>query len=441
MPDERVPMSKIAVWPLIKQSGAEWSEDKASKMAASLAYYTVSSLAPIFVVVLGVGTLVAHDKMSPENIKASLGKLLDPKIAESLADVIKSSSAAKSGLVATILGIVIALFSAAGVFGELQDSLNTIWEVKPKPGLGVAAWLKARFLSMSMVLGVAFLLLVSTVLTSVISSVSGGTLAKLFGEKATAAAGGATVLSTITQIVLFFVTTGVVTVLFAGIFKLLPDVIIKWRDVLLGGFLTAILFQIGKFGLSKYFTYASPGSAFGAVGSIVVLIVWVYYSAQILFFGAEFTQVYANQYGSKIVPSPHAEPLTEEMRKQAGTPHKPDSPSHPANVAAAARPKPLPVRRPSVPAPVHTTGRAAVGWAIPVLTGVVIGRFAWKRYHHEPATAEVLGSKWAVAADKWKKLGRLFVARRGERYAMTHGPAGRAGPSWEDVAKRTGVKA
>ena len=436
-------MRKINVWPLVKQAGAEWSEDKASKMAASLAYYTVSSLAPLLVVVLGVVTLFAHNKLSPDQIKTRLGQLLDPKVADSLTDVIKSASAAKSGLVATIVGIVIALFSAGFLFGELQDSLNTIWEVKPKPNRGVMGFVKDRFLSMSMVLGVAFLLLVSTVLQSVVSGLSSSTVARVFGSKATDVVGGAVVLSTMSQIALFFVNTVVITVLFAGMFKILPDVVIRWRDVLLGAFVTALLFQVGKFGLAWYMGRFSPGSAFGAVGSIVVLLVWVYYSAQILYFGAEFTQVYANQYGSHIVPANNAEPLTEEMRQQAGMPHKPDSPSHPDNVNPPAK---IPTTGSRLRRPRPAAGpprRSYVARILPVFAGVVIGRYAWKRYHRDPTatTAEVLGDKWAVAADRWKKLGRLFVARRGDRYAMTHGPGGREGPSWEEIERHApGVK-
>ncbi len=432
MPDQRVPMSKILVWPLIKQSGAEWSEDKASKMAASLAYYTVSSLAPLLVVALGVASLVAGKSFSSDKLKDQIASLTSKDVADSMTPAIQHANSSGGSLLATIFGIIVALFSAGFLFGELQDSLNTIWEVKPKPDRGLLAIVKDRFLSMTMVLGVAFLLLVSTVLTSVVSGLSSGTIARVFGPTAVDAAGGSKVLSSLTDLLLFFVTTGVVTVLFAGMFKILPDVKIRWRDVWLGAFVTALLFQVGKFVLAYYLGHFSPGSAFGAVGSILVLLVWVYYSAQILYFGAEFTQVYANQYGSHIVPTANAEPLTEKMREQAGTPHKPDSPSHPDNL------NPPPTRTPRPRRPAVVAGpppRSYVARFVPVFVGVVVGRYAWKRYHRHPTltTAEVLSDKWSIAADKWKKLGRLFAARRGDRFAMTHGPAGRTGPSWEDL--------
>ena len=223
-------------------------------------------------------------------------------------------------------------------------------------------------------------------------------------------------------------------------FKLLPDVVIRWRDVWLGAFVTALLFQIGKFLLGFYLGHFSPGSAFGAVGSIIVLLVWVYYSAQILYFGAEFTQVYANQYGSHIVPAGNAVALTEKMREQAGVPHDPASPSHPDNVnPPTTGPRLRSPRRPV--AVVGPPPRSYVARVVPVFAGIVIGRFAWKRYHRHPTltTAEVLSDKWTVAAEKWKKLGRLFAARRGDRFAMTHGPGGRAGPSWEEVERGSPV--
>ena len=190
MPDERVPMSKILVWPLVKQSAAEWSEDKASKMAASLAYYTVSSLAPLLVVALGVASLVAGKSFSPDKMKDQIASLTSKDVAESLTPAIQHANASGGSLIATIFGIVVALFSAGFLFGELQDSLNTIWEVKPRPGRGIAAMIKDRFLSMSMVLGVAFLLLVSTVLNTIVQGVSSGTIARVFGPTVVDAAGG-----------------------------------------------------------------------------------------------------------------------------------------------------------------------------------------------------------------------------------------------------------
>ena len=456
----RVPMNQIKVWPILKQTAGEWSEDKASKMAASLAYYTATSIAPLAVAIVGIGTLVLRNKFDPGALKDKLSDLTTPAVGSTLAEIINKPNAGHAGLIATILGITIALFSASGVFGELQDSLNTIWEVKPKPNRGVKGIIHDRFLTLSMVLGVAFLLLVSTVLTTVVGATSNAVVGRFTGG-----AISSTVASTILEIIIFAMNTAVITVLFAAMFKLLPDVIIKWRDVWLGAFLTALLFQIGKLGMSKYFEYASPGSAFGAAGTIVVLLVWVYYSAQILFFGAEFTQVYANQYGSHVVPAENAEPLTEEMRQQAGIAHAPDSPSHPDNLRPPVKPRPKPAPRftPSM------AGQSVVLTAVPVAVGVVLGRLAYRRYlavdtnrHLTAAITETLAQTamlvpaeakataaprptesvdavaggWRKAGHKWKRLGQLFVSNARQRYAITHGPIGRRGPKWADLAEK-----
>ena len=435
----RVPMNKIHVWPLLKQTAAEWSEDKASKMAASLAYYTATCIAPLAVAAVGIATLVLRDKFKPADLQKTLSNLTNDSVGHVLSDTINNPKAGHAGLLATILGIVVALFSASSLFGELQDSLNTIWEVKPKPNRGIKGVVQDRFLTLSMVAGIAFLLLVSTVLTATVTGVS-GTLVGRFT--------GGVISSGVAKSILFCVTltlnTGIITILFAGMFKLLPDVIVAWRDVWLGAFLTSILFQAGKLGLSQYLIHFSPGSAFGAAGTIVVMLVWVYYSSYFLFFGAEFTQVYANQYGSRVRPAANAEPLTEDMRKQAGMPHAPDSVSHPDRQsppppaprrAAARPPRRLPSARPRpVPTPAMRTRGSIVMAAAPVAIGIVLGRFAFLRYKAAHVHADQIGSRWQTAFQQWKKLGKLFVSKSSERFAMTHGPTGRTGPSWADLA-------
>jgi len=201
------------------------------------------------------------------------------------------------------------IWSASNVFSQLQDALNTIWEVQPKPA-GIVGSLKRRLLPMSMVLGIGFLLMVSLVL-------SAGLVA--LGHFFSGLLPGMPVLW---EVVNFVVSFAVVTGLFAAIYKLLPDVEIKWSDVWIGAAVTALLFTVGKLLIGLYLGNASIGSTYGAAGSLLVVLVWVYYSAQILFFGAEFTQVYARRYGSQIVPSEHAVPLTEEARAQTGMPRK-----------------------------------------------------------------------------------------------------------------------
>lgn len=306
----------------------------------------------------------------------------------------------------------------------MQDSLNTIWEVKPKPGRGVWGIVSDRFLSMTMVLGGAFLLLVSMFVSTLITGTSAALISHTIGAD-----------GTISKIVGFLIdlviSTGVVTVLFAGIYKVLPDVKISWKDVWLGGFVTAILFQIGKYLLSIYLAKASPGSAYGAAGSLVAVLLWVCYSSYILYFGAEFTKVYACHFGTRIVPSENAEPLTEKMRRQAGIPRETKplqskssaSPSNPTKTpprtASPANSPARPAHRrpsPQVSAALHPSYIARY---LPLFTGIVLGRFAWKRDHKSHPTPQTIKRRWQTAAQKWKNVLLLFGANTQKRYTLT----------------------
>ena len=200
------------------------------------------------------------------------------------------------------------LFAASGVFGELQDSMNTIWEVQPKAGRGILGVLKDRFFSFAMVLGTGFLLLTSLILSTAVVAT--------FGYLGGLAPG----LEPLLAVGDIFVSAVVVTLLFALMYKLLPDAKIAWRDVWVGAGLTTALFLVGKALIGAYLGRSSYGSAYGAAGSLVVLLVWIYYSSQILFFGAEFTKVYADTYGGRIEPSADAEPVTARVRAQQGIP-------------------------------------------------------------------------------------------------------------------------
>jgi membrane protein len=198
------------------------------------------------------------------------------------------------------------------VVGQLQDALDTIWEVAPKPGRGIMGFIKDRFLSLAMVLGFGFLLLVSLILSTVLTA-----LGTFFVGLIPAAAPAM-------EVVNFVISLGVTALLFAMIFKLVPDAKIAWGDVWIGAALTAVLFTLGKFLLGLYLGRSGITSTYGAAGSLVALLVWVYYSAQIVFFGAEFTKAYANRFGSRIVPSRDAVPLTEEARAEQGIPRTED---------------------------------------------------------------------------------------------------------------------
>ncbi|MBD2013508.1 YihY/virulence factor BrkB family protein [Microcoleus sp. FACHB-53] len=293
---------------LLKETFQEWQEDKASRLAAALAYYTAFSIAPLIIIAIAIAAVVFGEEAARGGIDDQLRGLIGQQGAAAVQDMIKNSNKPAEGTIATIISVVLLLFGASGVFGQLQDSLNTIWEVAPKPGRGVMGFIKDRFLSFSMVLGIGFLLLVSLVLSAVLAglnNVLGGLMPGL---------------SFLWGILNFLISFGVITLLFALIYRVLPDAKIAWGDVWFGAIITALLFTIGKSLIGLYLGNSSVGSTYGAAGSFVVLLLWVNYSAQILFFGAEFTQVYANKYGSHIVPTKNAVRLTEEDRTQQGIP-------------------------------------------------------------------------------------------------------------------------
>ena len=304
-------MNQTSVGQLFKDTFSEWSEDKVPRLAAALAYYSAFALAPLLLIAIAVAGLVFGREAASNQIGQQLSGLLGPSAAESVNTMVKAASADKGGgILASIIGIVTLLFAASGVFGELKDSLNTIWEVQPKPNQGFMTTVKQRFFSFTMVLGVGFLLLISLVLSAALGALGGVVVGDQAGE------------SLIWKTVNFVVSFGVTTLLFALIYKVLPDVKIQWRDVWIGALVTALLFTLGKAAIGWYLGRPGTTSTYGAAGSFVALLLWLYYSAQILFFGAEFTQVYAKAYGSQIEPAENAVPVTEETRAQQGIPRR-----------------------------------------------------------------------------------------------------------------------
>jgi membrane protein len=279
---------------LVSETFSGWREDNATRLAAALAYYTTFSLAPLLVVVISIAGLVGGQEATRNQAMGQIEDLIGEEGREFVGEMIVSASRESTGLAATIAGTLTLLFGAMGVFGELQNALNTIWEVKPPPAKGFIDGLKrfvfGRLLSFAMVLGIGFLLLASLVISAAIS-----TLGEFIGDTRP--------LNEIPlQILNFILSFGVITFLFAMIFKFLPDARIAWRDVWSGAAVTSALFNLGKFAIGFYLGRSEIGNAFGAAGSLAILLIWIYYSAQILFFGAEFTQVYANRYGSRITP-------------------------------------------------------------------------------------------------------------------------------------------
>lgn len=296
---------------LVKQTISEWSEDKASRLAAALAYYTVFSIPPLLIIAIAIiGRVLGDDAIARERIADQASGLFGPSAAEAIQTIIENASEPTGSFVATIIGIVILLFGASGVFGELQSAMNTIWEVTPRPDRGIMGTIRDRFFSFTMVLGIGFLLLVSLVISAGLAALD---------EFLTGLLPEAVILM---QVLNFLISFGVFTLLFALIFKVVPDVKVAWGDVWVGAIVTAVLFTLGKLAIGLYLGNSALSSTYGAAGSLVALLVWVYYSAQILFLGAEFTQVYANKYGSRIVAAENAVPITEEARAQQGIPHR-----------------------------------------------------------------------------------------------------------------------
>jgi membrane protein len=279
------------VWATVKETVNDWLDDGATSLAAALAYYSLLSLAPLLVISVALAGLFFGQDAARGRVASELGSVVGTQAAQGIQSVVASAQSPVSGVVSTVVGVVTLFIGASGVFSELQSSLNTIWEVKRKPGRGVWGEVKDRFWSFTMVLGVAFLLLVSLLLNSVLSAV-GATFSPLLP-------GGELVWQGVNALFSLSVITG----LFALIFKYVPDAEIKWRDVWLGAAVTALLFTIGKLLLGLYLGKAAIGSSYGAAGSLIALVVWVYYAAQILLLGAEFTQVQARRSGREIRPA------------------------------------------------------------------------------------------------------------------------------------------
>jgi membrane protein len=281
---------------LLKQTFSEWLEDKVPQLGAALAYYTVFSLAPLVLLLLAiVGFLFHNDPAGTwRKMTEQMSYFLDKSAIDVVQGIAQKASQPNKGFLATSIGILLALFGASGVFGQLQDALNTIWGVKARPGAGIAGFIRARFLSFTMVAGVCFLLLVSLVLESVLKS---------FSHYVQAILPGGIVIALVVYSIFDF---AVVVLLFASIFKFLPDVKIQWRDVWVGAFMTAIFFAIGKWALGLYLGSGVAASAYGAASSLITLLLWIYYSSQILLFGAEFTQVYVTRAGRAFVPDEYA---------------------------------------------------------------------------------------------------------------------------------------
>jgi membrane protein len=285
--------ASLSLWQLLKTTVQEWLADEASLLAAALSYYTAISLAPLLVLLVVIVGFFLSQATARTQVLDQLRGAIGTQGAQFLAIILENADQPGVASLAGILSFLTLVWGSTNVFSQLQTSLNKIWDVEPKPGRGLWATLRERLLSFSLVLGVAFLLLVSFVLSAVLAALSGLGQSWVPG------------LDWLWQLLNFLVSFGVITLLFAAIYKVLPDAKVVWRDVWLGAAVTALLFTVGKTVLGWYL--ANTGSTYGAAGSLIVFLLWVYYSAQILFFGAEFTQVYARAYGAGIQPAADAQ--------------------------------------------------------------------------------------------------------------------------------------
>ncbi len=287
-------MSFSLFFSVLKQTVAEWQRDKVSRLAAALAYYTTFSLAPVLVIVIAIASFLFEQSTVQARIVEQLQGLLGESGAQLVEEMLTSKSQSGDGLWATLISLGLLVLGASGLFVQLQDALNTVWNVVPRKDAGLWKLVRDRLLSFGMLLVIGFLLLVSLVVSAGLAAVS-----NLFGDTLLGWSFGWQILNTV-------VSFGIVTLLFGLIYKILPDADISWGDVRVGAAITALLFTLGKGLIGLYLGNSSVASAYGAAGSFVVLLLWIYYSAQILLFGAEFTQVYANRFGSNIRPDKHA---------------------------------------------------------------------------------------------------------------------------------------
>jgi membrane protein len=335
---------------MVKQAITDWSEDNAPRLAAALAYYTIFSMAPLLLIAISMAGLVFGAEAVQGRVVEQIDGMVGRTGAEAIEEMLKSARKPGAGVIATITGLVTLLLGATGAFNELRSGLNTVWEVPPPPKKGILGMVKDRVGSFMMILVIGFLLLVSLALSAGLAAVS-----DMFGFA-----------GPLLQAVNVVVSLAVVTGLFAAIFKILPDTHVEWRDVWFGAGVTAVLFVIGKFAIGLYLGKSSVASAHGAAGSLVVLLVWVYYAAQILFFGAELTQVYAARNGSRIGAE------TKADKKAAASGQQPTS-------------GPLPVPHPFPQAAREITARTTPVSAV------------WEQAAREQH-AEIMGSRPAGAA-------------------------------------------
>jgi membrane protein len=282
-----MPLLSWRAWlALLRETVQEWQKDNCLRLGAALSFYTLLSLAPLLVVTIALVALVFGERMAHGEVMGRVEALLGADTARTVREMVERASEPRSGVLATLIGLAMSALGASGLFGQLQQALNDIWDVRLETRGGIRGMLRKRASSFSMLLLIGFLLMVSLGAGAALTALS-ERIADLFPGAAAASRGADVLIS-------LLVTSG----LFALLFKVLPDLAIRWSDVAVGAVFTAVLFSVGRLGIAYYLGRSTGTSVYGAAGSLVALLMWVYYSSQLLFFGAEFTQVYARRYGS-----------------------------------------------------------------------------------------------------------------------------------------------
>lgn len=294
-------MFGIHVYHLFIAAGKGFIEDRATKLSAALAYYTLFSLTPLIIIVISAASLFLGDHMDPNTkLFGEISELIGKDAANQLHGFVNNANLSGKSTWGLIIGIATLVIGSTAIFIEIQDSINLIWKVKAVPKKGWKKLIVNRLLSFSLIASLGFLLLVSLIVNSIVMGVGG----KL--ETYASKIGAGQISELFMLIITNVLTVAVVTCIFAIIFKVLPDVHLKWKPALVGALFTALLFSLGKYAIGIYIEKGNPGSAFGAASSIIVILLWIYYTAIILYFGAEFTQAYAEKFDTGITPSKYA---------------------------------------------------------------------------------------------------------------------------------------
>jgi membrane protein len=297
------------MWTLVKETVLKWYADNPGQRGAALAFYALFAIAPLLIIAVAISGFIFGIHATENQIVDAMQDIVGPEIAVALQATVKSASRSRSGRFSAIIGIVTSLLGAVGVLGELQSTLNAIWHVRPEPGRRLLSWVRGQLITLLMVLGVGFFLLLSLIISTSTAALT---------QSITARVPRTASFWQWTDILISFV---MVTLMFAVTYKVVPAVRIAWRDVWVGAVVTSSLFTLGKLLIGWYLVYSSVGSAYGAAGSIIVILLWVYYCAQVCLFGAEFTWVHAHHYGAGILPkrgasfSPHRYNVRRDNRK------------------------------------------------------------------------------------------------------------------------------